>query len=112
MKEFLLIYRADWQAIKGSPEEMQARTQKWIDWTKSIDATQNLVDRGNRLQHDGMVLRGAGMNTDGPYTETKEYVGGYSLIRANSYEEAARIAKGCPALAHNGSVEIREISKL
>jgi hypothetical protein len=36
-------------------------------------------------------------------------VGGYMFIRVESVEEAVDIAKGCPILAVDGNVEIRQI---
>ena len=49
MKEFLLVFRADYKTMpKASPEEMQANTQKWMNWIAGIAAQGKLVDRGNR----------------------------------------------------------------
>jgi len=45
---------------------------------------------------------------DGPYTETKEIIGGYFLVEADSLEEAVELAKGCPAAAFGG-IEVREL---
>jgi hypothetical protein len=113
MKEFLLVFRADIKAISQvSPDEMQARTQKWMDWIGGIAARGNLVNKGNRLTHDGKVVKSGDLVTDGPYSEIKESVLGYSLIKADNYEEAVELAKGCPILAGNGSVEVRQISPL
>ena len=39
-------------------------------------------------------------------------LGGYSLIQAESLEEALGFASTCPALAHRGRVEIGEITFL
>ncbi len=112
MKNFLLVFRGDYSAMPtASPEEMQARTQRWMDWIGSIAAQNKLADRGNRLDQSGKVVKGEGIITDGPYTEVKEAIMGYSLIKVNSYEEAAELAKGCPMLPF-GSVEVREISVL
>jgi len=36
--------------------------------------------------------------TDGPFSETKEVIGGYWMIEVNSKEEAIAWAKRCPAL--------------
>ncbi|MCL5029001.1 MAG: YciI family protein [Bacteroidetes bacterium] len=113
MKEFLLIFRADYKAIpKDSPEEMQAMTKKWMDWIGSIAAQNKLFERGKRLTSDGKVLRANKTVTDGPYTEIKESIGGFSILKVESYEEAAEIAKGCPILTVGGNVEIREVSNL
>lgn len=113
MKNFLFLYRADFTlAAQRSPEEMQANTKKWMDWIGGIAAQNKLADRGNRLEQTGMVIRPNNVVTDGPFTEIKETLGGYTVIQANSLEEAAELAKGCPVLAVGGNVEIREISVL
>lgn len=112
MKEFLLIFRADYtNAPSGTPEEMKAITQKWMDWIAGIDARNQLSNRGNRLENTGRVLK-MDLTTDGPFCEMKEIVGGYTLIRADSLDEAEALAKGCPILPLGGSVEIRGISVL
>lgn len=113
MKDFLLLYRNDYGAMpKRSPEEMQASTKLWMDWIGSIAAQNKLTDRGNRLVPDGKVLKAGNVITDGPYTEIKESLMGYSVVKANSLEEATELAQGCPVLAVGGNVEIREISVL
>jgi len=114
MKDFLLIFRSDFsQAPQLSPEEMQANMQRWMDWIGGIAAQDKLIDRGNKLERKtGKVLRQGNVVTDGPFTEIKETIGGYTAIRAQSLEEAAELAKGCPILQFGGSVEVREIISL
>ncbi len=113
MKEFLLIFRNDLKAMPSfSPEEMQATTKKWMDWIGGIAAQNKLSERGNRLASSGKVVKAHNVITDGPYSEIKESVGGYSIIRTDSYEDAVEIAKGCPVLAVGGNVEIREIDQI
>jgi hypothetical protein len=117
MKDFLLIYRADYTTYPAtrtgkSPEEMQALTQKWMNWVAGIAAQEKLVDRGNRLVPSGRVLKSNGSVSDGPYTEIKESIMGYSLIKAVSLEEASKLAQGCPILSYDGSVEVREINAI
>lgn len=113
MNDFLLIFRADYKAMpKASPEEMQALTQTWINWVASIAAKGRLTDRGNRLMPTGKVLRSDNAVSDGPYTEIKESILGYTMVNAASLEEATKLAHGCPVLAGGGNVEIREINPL
>ena len=110
MKEFLLIFRADYKTMpKASPEEMQATTQRWMNWVAGIAAQGSLSDRGNRLVSSGKVLKGNGVISDGPYTEIKESVMGYTIIKAGSMEEAMKLSNDCPILSFGGSGEIREI---
>ena len=113
MNDFLLIFRTDYGAMpQGTPEEAQATTKKWMDWVTGIAAQNKLVDRGNRLKGGGNVLRSNNVITNGPYTEIKESIGGYTMIKAASLEEATELAKGCPILEIGGNVEIREINPL
>lgn len=113
MNDFLFVFRADYNALpKGSPEEMQAGTQKWMNWIAGIAAQNKLSDRGNRLANSGKVVKNDNVITDGPYTEIKEAIMGYSLVKANSIEEATELAKDCPILLQGGNVEVREISVL
>jgi hypothetical protein len=115
MKDFLLLYRADYTSYpdpRKSPEEMQALVQKWMNWVAGIAAQEKLVDRGNRLVNAGKVLKSSGSVSDGPYTEIKESILGYSIIRAGSLEEASKLADGCPILSYQGSVEVREINSI
>ena len=52
--------------------------------------------------------RGKTTITDGPYTETKEVIGGYLVIEADSMDDALELARTCPA-AEWGGVEVREV---
>lgn len=113
MKDFLLVFRMNaGEMPKSSPEEMQANTKRWMDWIGSIAAQNKLTDRGNRLAPSGKVLKPNNVIADGPYTEIKESIGGYSIIKADDIDEAAEIAKGCPGLSMGGSVEVREINAM
>lgn len=113
MKDFLLVFRNnDSEMPKRSPEEMQANTKSWMDWIGSIAAQNKLTDRGNRLVPSGKVLKPNNVIADGPYTEIKESIGGYSIIKASDLDEATELAKGCPGLLMGGSVEVREINPM
>lgn len=112
MKDFLLIFRADYKAMPQlSPEEMQALTQTWMNWVAGIAAQGNLADRGNRLMPAGKVVSGNNVISDGPYAEIKESILGYTMVKAGSLDEATELAYGCPVLPQ-GNVEIREINPL
>jgi hypothetical protein len=113
MKDFMFVFRNDPAAMASrSPEEMQSSMQKWMDWIGGIAAQGKLVDRGNRLNPAGKVIKPQQVVTDGPYIETKESVGGYTMVRAESLDEAAQMAEGCPILFMGGTVEVREIDRM
>ena len=54
------------------------------------------------------VRNGKTSATDGPYAETKEQMGGFYLINAESAEEAIDIAARIPGAA-TGHIEVREV---
>jgi hypothetical protein len=110
MKEFLLVFRGEYEALpQGDTEEWQAMAKKWQDWIGGIAAQNKWVAPGQRLNPDGKVVRTNGVITDGPYTEIKETLISYCTIKAESLDEAAELAKGCPILTVGGNVEVREI---
>ena len=113
MKDYLLVFRSDNREFqKRSPDEMQAITKRWMDWIGGIAAQNKLSDRGNRLVATGKVVKPGNVIVDGPYTEIKEAIGGYSIVRSESIEEAIELTKQCPIFAVGGSIEVREISVL
>jgi hypothetical protein len=113
MKDFLFVFRTDYNTMpKSSPEEMQAMTKRWMDWIGGIAAQNKLTDRGNRLYPSGKVVKADNIIADGPYTEIKEAIVGYSIVKADSIEEATELAKGCPVLTIGGNLEVREINVL
>lgn len=47
--------------------------------------------------------------TDGPFTEAKEVVGGFAILRANSKEEAIQLTREFLEVAGEGECELRQI---
>lgn len=111
MAEFMLFVRGGDEGVERlTPDEMQERLQRYIDWSAKLRAEGR--NRGsNELASAGKLLRGAPPATvvDGPYTEAKEGIGGYFIIEAADEPEALEIAKHCPVLLYGGVVELRAI---
>jgi hypothetical protein len=111
--KFLLLLRSDEQGwAQYSPEELQAAMQRYYTWSAELRGKGQL-HHADELKSGGKTVRAhdGQMVIDGPYTETKESVGGYYLIEASDLDEAAQIAIGCPVLLHNGFVEVREVNE-
>jgi hypothetical protein len=88
-------------------QEMYAAFNAWKEKFKD-----KIVDMGGKLMAGGKVVTDSGA-TDGPFVESKEVVGGYMLVSAESIKEAIEVAKGCPGVISPGSsVEIREIKEM
>ena len=112
MPTYLLFLHEDPSVFERvSPEEMQNIIQKYSLWKQRM-LTAGVLTGGEKLQDGtGRVLRrSAGQNsvTDGPYTESKEIIGGFFQIRAKNYEQAVEAANDCPHLEY-GTIEIREV---
>jgi hypothetical protein len=112
MAQFILFIKGGYEFYEGlTPEQIQQQIQKYRDWSRALEASGKLID-SFKLKDDGgreVVQRDGQLVVDGPFTETKETIGGYFTLNAASYEEAIEIAKDAPILAEGGSVEIRMI---
>lgn len=95
--------------VPGAKEHMD----KWMQWMGGL-AAQGKLGGAQPLLPSGMQITGSKkVVTDGPFMEGKEMVGGYLLCKADTYEEAVEIAKGCPILDFDsGIVEVREVQEL
>jgi hypothetical protein len=114
MSEFLFLYRtneADRKKAMGTPEAAQKSMQAWLGWMRDLEAKGHIKNPGQPLDNAGKVVRGRKrVITDGPYTETKDLISGYTLIEARDIEQAIELAGGCPILeGDGGAVEVRPV---
>lgn len=111
MKEFALIFRLkDVADFQPSPEQMQER----MNWLASIAAQNKLVDKGNTLLPtvgSAKTVTADDVVTDGPYTEIKEFISGYIVVKAATIDEAVAMAKANPIFKIGGNIEVREVLK-
>lgn len=110
MKEFMMIFRNAYTPdVKPSPEQIQESVKQWQDWMGGIAAQGKFVGT-NRLSSAGAkILKSNNIITDGPYAELKEIVGGSLIVKADSFEEAIKLAEGCPIFNDGGSIELRQV---
>ncbi|MBO0911150.1 MAG: hypothetical protein J2P13_05105 [Acidobacteria bacterium] len=65
------------------------------------------------VEGSGKLVKGKQKSvTDGPFAETKDLVGGYTLIEARDLDQAVELPKGWPILEVDGTVEVRPVMKL
>jgi len=98
-----------------SPEQMQQVIQKYVAWGDRLRAAGLLKDGQKLADEPGRVMRGGNGQvrvTDGPYSETKEVLGGYYIVSAANYDEAVALARDCPHLEYGGTIEVREIDSM
>lgn len=113
MKEFILLFRGGLDFATATPEQIQQAMMKWKTWVEQL-TKDGRYNGGNRLaRNEAAVLRGnQKLLSDGPFTESKEIVGGYVSIKANDKQDAIEIARDCPIFNYDGIVEIREVAKM
>lgn len=110
MQKFLLLYREAMPTSEPSPEEMQKIMSEWTDWIGEGAQKGILAQVGDSLAYEGCVYRDGGTRTDGPFMESKEVCGGFSIAQAESIEVIEEYIKRCPSCAAGGSVEVRPMN--
>jgi hypothetical protein len=109
MAQFMLLLYHDPAGMQNiSPEDMQKALEKYFAWTQKPF----MVDSKRLTPDTGRVIRsqaGKPRATDGPYSETKEILGGFYTIEAADYNEAVARALDHPHLEYGGTVEVRQI---
>ncbi len=112
MDEYALIMRHQDRSKIASPEQMQIWMDQTMEWIKSIASQGKFVGGTGLLFKDAKVVRYGNVVTFGAFGETKETIGGYLIVKAETVDEAVEFAKGCPVLQGDGnSVEVRRIAK-
>ena len=114
MEYMLLIYGNDKAGYDMPKPEMEKMYAAYMDFAKEIVAS-GCMRGGSELKPvttatTVRVRNGKVANTDGPFAETKEQLGGYYLIDVPSLDEALKWAAKCPG-ALTGSVEVRPLQK-
>ena len=107
--EYLLISRGQWDedADKGAVQDTIDRFYAWYE----EGLAQGRLKPGSRLANRGKLVSRDAV-TDGPFGESKELVGGYWFIVADTLEEAAAIAAENPCLAFGLTVEVRPLESV
>src|SRR5262245_56389738 len=111
MATFVYLFRSNPALNRSmSPEEMQQTLSKWMNWREALEKSGHIKQRGHRLDLTGKVVRGKSKAvTDGPYVEVKDSIQGLLLVEAETMDQALELAKGCPILEGDGTVEVRPI---
>ena len=112
MQYLLLIYEDERRWANMKPAQMNAEVGEYRAFGQEFAGA---IKGGNALQptkaaQTVRMRNGKALITDGPFAETKEQLGGYYLIEADTPEQAAAIAGKIPG-ARSGSIEIRPIQK-
>ena len=107
--KFLSLYKSVERNTPPSQEEMSRMGKLIEDGFKAgwLVATEGCLPSalGARVRRsDGKISV-----TDGPFTEAKELVGGFAILRTNSKEEAIQLAKQFLQVVGEGECELRQV---
>ena len=106
--------------IMDTPESLaQYETNKeWFGevaaWYEKMGASGKLADSGAQLQPaaTAKTVRSTGV-TDGPFIETKEVLGGFTILDVASMDEAIEITKTWPGVERGWiTVELRPVVEM
>ncbi len=111
MPQYMLSVNHDGAYPEWSEDEMQATFQAVDAFNQEITETGKWVFGGGLEDRDTATtvrLKDGGdtVLTDGPYAETKEYLGGFWVVEAADLDEALDLARKA-AVACRGDVEVR-----
>jgi hypothetical protein len=99
MAKYLLLYGGG--SMPESEAEMAAVTKAWTDWFTELGPA--VVDPGNPFNSDSKTI------SAGPtIVDAKATASGYSVIEADSLDQAAKFAESCPVLLGGAQVMVFE----
>ena len=106
----MLLFRGPHWDRGLSTDELQQAIDKVMAWFEGLNK-RGKIKGAQPLGGQGRVVSGTDGRfvVDGPFTETKEAVGGYLVLQGDSPNEAVEIARSMPTLRYGISVEVRPI---
>ncbi|HEX7133042.1 MAG TPA: YciI family protein [Iamia sp.] len=119
MKQYMLSVHHDTQddydGADLTPEEMQAMYEGVAAFNEEVIAADAMVFGGGLMPPDtATVVRTEGdqmLLTDGPYAETKEFLGGFWIIKCDDLDGALEWARKAAIALQGGPVEVRPLQE-
>jgi hypothetical protein len=111
---FLLPHTPD-RYTNLSEDDYMDIIKDYVAWTEEMSA-KGVYQDGHKLTDDlgRKLVRGASaievLHTSA--AELAEVLGGLMIIQAADYDEAVEIAKTCPHMVHNNTIEVRQIAEM
>jgi hypothetical protein len=109
--EYMLLFSSNewWNKLSLAEIQLIARQNK--AWVEGLIA-KGKVKGAQALAREGATLSGKNPRVivDGPFAESKEVVGGYLVIEAESLDEAIAISKDSPSLHNGATIAIRPLA--
>ncbi len=116
MAEYVLLLHEDPTGFADlAPSEIEKVIGEYMAWRERLAAEGRLAG-GTKLADDGgrWLSRENGQVrvVDGPFSEAKEIIGGFFMIKAADYAEAVEISSTCPHIDYGGRIELRAVDPM
>ena len=112
MRFLCLVYHEEEKLAALSQRQMDSLVGECIGWVEELEkGGHHILSAGLQSVGSAATVRvrnGKLSTTDGPFAETKEFLGGFTLINAKNFDEALQLAAKFPA-AGIGSMEVRPL---
>lgn len=112
MQYMCLVYHEEQKLAALSQAQMDGLVGACIGWVEELEkGGHHVFSAGLQSPRSATTVRhrdGKANFTDGPFAETKEFLGGFTLINARDLNEALQLASKFPA-ARIGSMEVRPV---
>lgn len=112
----LLLYHDNPVAFRNlAPEDRQRAMAKYEAYGQKLIDRKAYITGSKLADEPGKVMRnksGRLVTTDGPFGETKEWLGGFYLIEAPNYNAAVELGRECPHIEYGGTVVARELDPM
>jgi hypothetical protein len=109
MPEFMLLMRGSQDGFNNMTEaEQREIVSQHVAWSQQL-AEKEILAGGDGCSSQTVMLKPEGgeiRQVPKPFGSTDNEVSGFYIIQANDIQSALEIAKQCPALRHNESVEV------
>ena len=100
MNDYVLLYQGG--AMPETEEAQKAVMQAWDAWFSSIGSA--VKDGGNPFSGEAKTIASDGAVSDGGGGTAS----GYTILKADSLDEAVALSKGCPVLQGGASITVYE----
>jgi hypothetical protein len=109
MQYALLIYGSGdgWEKLSEAEREQQTKEYMEIGMSPQTTGGAELDELSKATTV--RVKDGETLTTDGPFAETKEYLGGFYLVESDDLDGAIEIAAKIPAARTGGAIEVRPV---
>jgi hypothetical protein len=115
MRYLLLLYNVPMAEEEITPELWQSVVDSHLEFTRKLTEAGAFVSSAPLERPESAktvrIRRRERLVVDGPFADTKEWLGGYYLIEAESLDDAVRWAHELAPVA-DGSIEVRPLLQL